>query len=216
MRCFLGRDIGFSIVEPIEVTRCPNGSAAVSRNAGFTLIEILMVVAIAAILAGVSMPPLLGAVAHAKLRGSSSNLSGLIQRSRVHAVKRNKTVTVHFITVGNVPFAVVKDVGDTSTNLGATDPQAQLGPSEIQVALPSVSTPPLSNAILSYTPMNLPDLLSFNPRGLPCKYAAGVCTTAGFVYYLTDTSRPNAWTAVSISPGGRVKQWFWDGREWID
>jgi prepilin-type N-terminal cleavage/methylation domain-containing protein len=186
------------------------------RQGGFSLIELMIVVAIVIMMAGVAMPPLLGAIAHAKLRGSSSDLSGLIQHSRMQAVKRNKTVTVHFVTIANIPFAVVKDVGDASLDLKGTDPQVQLGASGIQVAVPTGGVPPLTNAILSYTPLDLPDLVSFNPRGLPCKYAAGVCTTAGFVYYLSDTSRPNVWTAVSISPGGRVKQWFWNGRVWSD
>src|SRR5438128_1379631 len=117
MRCFRGRDTSFSSVDPIEVTRCPHSSAAVSRSAGFSLIEMMLVVAIMIIMAGIAMPPLLAAIAHAKLRGSSSSLSGLIQRSRMQAVKRNKTVTVHFVTIANVPFAVVKDVGDTSLDL---------------------------------------------------------------------------------------------------
>jgi type II secretory pathway pseudopilin PulG len=216
MRYVRGRDTGVSIVGTIEVTRCPHGSAAVSRSAGFTLVEILIVVAIMMIMAAVSMPSILAAIAHAKLRGASSSLSGLIQSSRMRAVKRNKTVTVHFVTMGAVPFAVVKDVADTSTDLKVTDPQVQLGASRIHVANPTGDAPPLTDAILSYTPLNLPDLVSFNARGLPCKYASGVCTTAGFIYYLTDTSRPSAWTAVSISPGGRVKQWFWNGRVWTD
>ena len=134
----------------------------------------------------------------------------------MQAVKRNKTVTVHFVTMGGVPYAVVKDMDDTSTDLKVSDPQVQLGASAIQVAVPADGTPLLTDVILSYTPLNLPDVVSFNPRGLPCKYVAGVCTTAGFIYYLGDTSRPSAWTAVSISPGGRVKQWFWNGRVWTD
>jgi hypothetical protein len=51
---------------------------------------------------------------------------------------------------------------------------------------------------------------------LPCKYVTGVCSAAGFVYYLNDTRYAKAWTAVSISPGGQVKQWFWNGRVWAD
>jgi prepilin-type N-terminal cleavage/methylation domain-containing protein len=216
MRCFRGRDTGLSIIEPIEATRCPHSCGAVSRSAGFTLPEILVAVAIMMIMAAVSMPSILAAIAHAKLRGASSSLAGLIQSSRMQAVKRNRTVTVHFVTTSGVPFAVVKDVGDTSTDLKLTDLQVQLGGSVIQVAVPTGDALSLTDTTLSFTPLNLPDLVSVNPRGLPCKYASGVCTTAGFIYYLTDTGRSDAWTAVSISPGGRVKQWFWNGTVWTD
>ena len=215
MRSFRGHDTSV-MVEPIEVTRRPHGCTAVSRSGGFTVLELLVVVGMVMIMAAISTPPILGAVAHAKLRGAASNLSGLIQSSRMLAVKRNKTVTVHFVTVANIPFAVVKDVDDPSLDLKVTDPQVQLGGVVMQVALPTGNTLPLTNAILSYTPLDLPALVSFNPRGLPCNYVAGVCTTAGFVYYLTDINRPDAWTAVSISPGGRVKQWFWNGAVWAD
>jgi prepilin-type N-terminal cleavage/methylation domain-containing protein len=201
----------------MEISRCPDRSAAVSRNAGFTLPELLTVVAIVATMTAVSVPAILGAVAHAKLRGASSSLAGLIQSGRMQAVKRNRTLTLHFVRSGNAPFAFVKDVRDTSPDAAATDPQVQLGGSTIQVAVPTAgNAPPLSDAILSYTPLNLPDLISFNPRGLPCKYVSGVCSTAGFIYYVTDTRQANAWTAVSISPGGRVKQWFWNGQVWAD
>jgi len=185
------------------------------RSDGFSLLELMVVVAIIMIMAAISAPPIAAAIAHTKLRAASGNLSGLIQSSRMQAIRRNKTVTVHFVTVGSVPFAVVKDVDDTSTNLGPLGPQVQLGSSAFQVAVPDDAVL-LSDAILNYTPLGIPDLISFNPRGLPCNYDSGVCTTAGFVYYVTDTGRPNAWTAVSISPGGRVKQWFWNGTVWSD
>jgi prepilin-type N-terminal cleavage/methylation domain-containing protein len=198
------------------ITRMPHRSVRRRRSAGFTLIELMMVVAIIMIAAGVSMPPLLAAIAHTKLRGSSSSLSGLIQRSRMHAVKRNKTVILKFVTDGDARFAVVKDVDDTSTDLKAADPQVLVDGSLTQVSVPSGGVPALTDTVLGYTPLNLPDLISFNSRGLPCKYEAPRCTTAGFVYYLTDTDHQNFWTAVSVSPGGRVKQWFWNGTAWGD
>ena len=199
----------------MEIGRCPRRAAAVNRraSAGFTLLELLTVVAIIATIAAVSIPALLGAVTHAKVRGASSSLAGLIQSGRMQAIKRNKTLTVQFVRRKDVPFAVVTAAGNVSA---ATDPQVQLGGSTFQVAVPTGGIPPLSAAILSYTPLNLPDEISFNPRGLPCKYVAGVCNTAGFIYYLTDTGHSSAWTAVSISPGGRVKQWFWNGAAWTD
>ena len=174
-------------------------------------------VAIIGTMAAVSVPALLGAVAHAKLRGASSSLAGLIQSGRMQAVKRNRTLTVHFIRQGNVPFAFAKEATIPSPTPTAADPQVQLGGSTFQVAVPAAAQAALlTDAVLSYTPLNYPESISLDPRGLPCKYVSGVCTPSGFVYYVTDTSHARAWTAVSVSPGGRVKQWFWNGRAWMD
>jgi hypothetical protein len=133
----------------------------------------------------------------------------------MQAVKRNTTLTIQFVTEGNVPIAVAKPAAN-GRMAAAPDPQVQLGGSTFRVAVPDGSVPPLTDATLSYTPLSLPDLVSLNSRGLPCKYVSGVCSTAGFVYYVNDSARRNAWTAVSISPGGRVKQWFWNGKAWAD
>ena len=47
---------------------------------------------------------------------------------------------------------------------------------------------------------------------------SGVCTNDGFLYYFKDTSRPGSkgWAALSISPAGRIKKWFWTGLAWVD
>jgi len=201
----------------MRISRCPQRHNAVSPSAGFSLVELLTVVAIVGTMAAVSIPALMGAVAHAKLRGAASSLAGLIQSGRMQAVKRNRTLTVHFLRKKDVPFAFAKDATDPSPDPAATDPQVQLGGSPFQVAVPTgAGAPLLTAAVLSYTPLDYPKLPSFNPRGLPCNYVSGKCTPAGFIYYINDTSHARAWTAVSISPGGRVKQWFWNGGAWTD
>lgn len=202
----------------MQFSRRPNRSAIVSRRSGgFTLLELLIVMALLGTMAAVSIPAFVGAIAHTKLRGASSSLAGLIQSGRMQAVKRNRTLTVHFLAKGDALFAFVSEAGNTSPDPEPTDLQVQLGGATFQLALPTgPGAPPLTADILSYTPLNLPDSISFSPRGLPCKYVSGGCSPAGFVYYVTDTGHRNAWTAVSISPGGRVKQWFWNGRVWAD
>jgi len=183
---------------------------------GFTLAEIMVVVAIIAIMTAVAVPSITTAIAHTKLRGASSNLAGLMQSARIQAVKRNRTMTVRFVNRGNVPFAFAKSVDDTSLDSANTSQEVQIGTNTYQIAVPPGTPPELTATVLSYTPLNYPELISFNPRGLPCKYVSGVCTTNGFIYYVKDTARSNTWSAVSISPGGRVKQWFWNGTVWTD
>jgi prepilin-type N-terminal cleavage/methylation domain-containing protein len=200
----------------MQLTRYPGRSAGIGPSAGFTLVELMLVVALIAIITGVSVPSIQTAIAHSQLRGAASNLAGLMQASRMRAVKLNQTLSIQFDTLGGIPLAFVKNVADLHSAPTAQDPQVVLGTSTFRLAVPTEDPPPLTEAILSFTPLDFPDLVSFNPRGLPCKHASGVCTTAGFVYYLTDARQPKAWTAVSVSPGGRIKQWFWNGRVWAD
>jgi hypothetical protein len=52
------------------------------------------------------------------------------------------------------------------------------------------------------------------PRG--CSYSSGHCTNTGFIYYFYD-NRPGSqqgWGAMSTSPAGRLKKWYWTGSVW--
>src|SRR4029079_18445755 len=151
----------------MRIRRCPYVAAAARNSAGFSLLELLTVVAIIGTMAAVSVPTLLGAIAHAQLRGASSSLAGLIQSGRMQAVKRNRTLTVHFVKQGGVPFAFATDATHPSTAPGA-NLQGQLGVAPFHVEVPTgADAAALTSTILSYTPLNYPELPSFNPRGLP-------------------------------------------------
>lgn len=65
-----------------------------TAQAGFTLLELLTVMAIVAILAAVGIPSLLDMVRSAQLRSSSSQLYDAIILARSEAVKRNAQVDV--------------------------------------------------------------------------------------------------------------------------
>ena len=194
---------------------------------GFSLIELIVVVSILLVLGAIAVPNLMNTVANVRLRAAASSLSGLVQEGRQLAIKKNRTLTVRFITVNQGPYAFVQNAESTNTALGMVEPlngpiysEVQLGAPVVQVTVPTGGNPtPLTSTQLGFTALDLTDptnLPSFNARGLPCKYSSGACANAGFVFYFTDVRRAAAWTALSISPAGRIQRWFWYGNAWGD
>jgi prepilin-type N-terminal cleavage/methylation domain-containing protein len=189
------------------------------RCRGFSLLEMIIVMAIMMVVAALATPSIVDVVANMRLRAGMSSLSGLLQNARMTAVKTNRIKSVKFAVLANGPVACIKDVG-VASGCGSGDPMVQLGAPVTKVGTPSGSGAPtaLGSAALSFSPdaTNPP---SFNPNGLPCVYSAsspGSCPATGFVFYFTDV-RPlgkNGWAAVTISPAGRVKTWYWNGTAW--
>ncbi len=136
-------------------------------------------------------------------------------------MKQNRAMTTHFVdkAYGSTSgvIAYVKAATDT-TDLATGDSQVQLEAPVARVTAPSGpgAPPVIDTTQLSFTPQTGDP--SFNPTGLPCAYSGGNCPNNGFIYYFHDT-RPGGqtgWAALSISPAGRLKKWYWSGSAWTD
>lgn len=131
------------------------------------------------------------------------------------AVARNTAQSTHFTTDNHSLVAYVKASTNT-TPRAKTDPQMQWSSSVITMTTPAgVGSPDaLSSVELGFLPETGES--SFNTRGLPCAYSGGNCPNKGFLYYFKDTNRAGSkgWAALSISPAGRIRQWFWKGGAW--
>jgi len=187
------------------------------RSAGFTLIEVSIVVGVMLVVSAISIPPLLAIVSNGRLHAGVSSMSGLLQNCRMLAVKRNRTLSAHFEAEGDSIVGYVKNADDASAR-AATDPQVKWEAPVAMMGAPTGGDAPaaISNTVLGFTPESVTP--SFNTRGLPCTYSGGACANHGYVYYFKDTSRLSGqgWAALSITPAGRIKKWFWSGNEWID
>ena len=195
-----------------------------SQN-GMTLIEMMTVCSILLAISAAAMPNMMNVIGNARLRGAASSLSGMMQTTRTLAIKQNQSMTVHFVPLNNGPYAYVKNAASSNASLTTVEPLCkinetcavvQLGAPVIQVSVPTGSVSQLDPAVLGYTPLTYPDLPSFNSRGLPCKYTGSGCTNNGFAYYFTDIRQNAGWTAVAISPAGRISRFFWDGSKWAN
>ena len=68
------------------------------KNSGFSIIEVMMVVAIIAIMAAIALPSMIGSRSDAKLRGAVANLKGDLNRAKMMAVRENALVVVNFFS----------------------------------------------------------------------------------------------------------------------
>lgn len=89
-------------------------------HTGFTLVEMMVVIAILAIMAGIAAPAFRDMIAREKLRSAESALSGSLWLARSEAIKRNTSIVFAFANIGNGWTVTTKS--DTATALHVQEP----------------------------------------------------------------------------------------------
>jgi prepilin-type N-terminal cleavage/methylation domain-containing protein len=207
---------------------------------GFTLLEMLIVLAIMLIVVAYSIPFYLNWMKTARIRGSETAYASLLQMARTRAVTDDRYYSVYIQAAAGVNprLAYVdiypQNINGTSGN-GPTGSYSAGPPADPMVTLsneavpqPVGSAPNTANlfttfcsscatAIIKNTPP------TWGPDGLPCApiTSAGgtglVCNSAGgpiaYVAFF-QSSTNQEWDAVTISPAGRIKTWYYGGGIW--
>ena len=77
------------------------------KNSGFTLIEVLTVIAIIAIVLGIVIPNVLGWLPRYRLSSGAEEIQSTLQLARLGAVKQNMNATVTFSTTTHTFLASI-------------------------------------------------------------------------------------------------------------
>ena len=192
--------------------------AAQKRGQGFSLIELMIAVAILMVLAAILTPLISYAVSGIKLRYSATGLSGLLQKARIEAARKNTFYSVEQTTLSTGVVAYYVDLGKNNT-LVAGDPLVAINQVNVHsgtgAGAPSEATFATS---LNFALDSSGVLPKFNARGLPCIPAGGTCPQIpgqGFIYFLSrNTGLGTGWASVVVTPSGRVQAWTYDGTNW--
>lgn len=196
---------------------------SLDRRNGFTLIELVMVIAIMLAIAAYAIPTFLSAVSDYRLKNTMSQVSGLLQQQRMTAVRLNTTYRLLTATSGGrtkawfeLPTTAVPVAGNGQWDSG--EPMVQF-PSNISIQTSGYPGDAATAAGISNVQPTSTAVVQFNSRGLPCVGATpcaildGSNHPVGFVVYFQGRSNygRNMWGAVTITPAGRVRTWFWNG-----
>jgi prepilin-type N-terminal cleavage/methylation domain-containing protein len=196
---------------------------------GFSLLELMIVVAITMTVMAIGIPKFLTAYYTIRLKAACADLSGLMQKGRIQAARENAIFSVNY-RISTVQQAFVDMNNDGAWNnpkptingVQQSEPIISFGQSvTVPASAPSGSGAPPAYVLVGDTAGVAYDnatLLGWSARGLPCAYVGGVCATpaAGyFVYYVQD-QRPNGngWGAVVVTRTGRTKVVIWNGAAW--
>jgi prepilin-type N-terminal cleavage/methylation domain-containing protein len=191
-------------------------------NQGFTLVEMMIALAVIMILGAITAPTLFNTISDISLRYSLSNFAGLLQSARIQAVRKNTFYSADQITLASGDQGYYVDIAKSGV-YAAGDPVMPLGRA-LTVHQGIGSGAPGEGAFIGglnfvVNPGASPP--NFNARGLPCLVAGNACPQTpgqGFVVFLSrSTVTGNVrWGAVAVNPSGRVQVWTSDSTgNWI-
>jgi type IV fimbrial biogenesis protein FimT len=136
------------------------------KNSGFSLIEMMVVIAIIAIVASIAVPNFIGWLPKQRLGTASRDILSALHQARLRAVKENADVTVQF-DIGNDSYIAFLDNGEGGGN------PADGVQNGSEIAFKSTAMPAgidLNNTTFSN------NRISFSRRGLPNNVTGGTVT----------------------------------------
>ena len=179
-----------------SITHTPPTS---TRNRGFTLVELLVLLTLLAILVGFSSTAMMKYLPRADLKYAARTIASICQHARMEAIKRNAPVEVRFNSADQSCTMLV----DNGAVIAKRFSFSEIKRGGINFGHGTATRNPKNTANIA---SNLPpgNIFSFNGRGRT--------TDLGTVYIQNTAGHSMA--IVIESMAGSVRVWSWQGSTW--
>ena len=183
-----------------------------SRVAGYSLVEMMMTLAIGLVLASIALPTMVGAIQSYRLNSVAQQVANLIDLTRYTAIRRNSIVRARTTPDNTVLFIDLNGNG----NLDAGEPMVLL-PNDMQLSntqcpKPDPNTPGLAPGL---SPLqDFAGQITFDYRGT-VNFSGGGSTAAYFLALGYITQVRYGCRAITVTQMGQTKVWKApDGSTW--
>ncbi len=176
-----------------------------TKNSGFTLIELMIVIAMIGILAGVGYPSLVKFSRQQRLSSGIQNIHSALLFAKSHALKNAQTVSVVFEIGegGSGTYSVFLDNGPGADSGNGTIETAN----EVVLRTGSMPRNVFLYSIAFNGGLNGGNTIEFNHLGFPTRNAGGAPVFfEGFVNISTDIEPSvTGYKRVSVTSGGNLR-----------
>jgi prepilin-type N-terminal cleavage/methylation domain-containing protein len=160
------------------------------RESGFTLVELIIVVAMVAVISAFALPNFLDWLPNYRLRAAAHDLFSNFQKAKLEAIKRNINTTVCFTSGG---YEIFVDQNVDFVKDGAEEAVAE-------VAWDGYKSVSIDYGAITFDKSSGLACIAFRPNGMPADHGGGfACGTAPI------RNINNKITRVIISQAGRIR-----------
>jgi prepilin-type N-terminal cleavage/methylation domain-containing protein len=172
-----------------------------SESAGYSLVEMMMTLAIGLILVSVALPTMIGAIQGYRLNSIAQQVANLAELTRYTAIRRNTLISLRQVVQNGNTILFVDLDGDGK--LGPTEPLVML-PNDMQIANGQSLTPPAAS--IGLPTQDFAGQIMFDYRGT-VNFTGGGPTTAYFLALGYTNQAQYGCRAITVSPMGQTKTW---------
>ena len=177
--------------------KCPR------RITGYSLIEMMVTLAVGLILVSVALPTMIGAIQAYRLNSTSQQIANLIELTRYTAIRRNAVMSMQLAPPNNGRTIFYVDLNGNGL-LDPTEPMVIL-PSDMQLANNQPLTPGPASTGLAPT-QNFTSQINFDYRGT-VNFPVGSSTAAYFLAIGFTNQAQYGCRAITVTPMGQTKAW---------